>query len=588
MNRLQDEKSPYLAMHAGNPVDWYPWCEEAFSAARDQDKPIFLSVGYSSCHWCHVIARESFEDREIASLLNECFISVKVDKEERPDVDAVYMDAVQLSAGSGGWPMTVLMTPDGEPFFAATYLPKESRNGMLGLKDLLTSAAWLWKSDREAALETARDLTRRMRSMADAKPEAAVQSAADLFRRALRAYEAAYDKRWGGFGSAPKFPSAHNLLFLLKLYERTGERDALAMAEGTLEHMFRGGIFDHLGGGFCRYSVDEKWLAPHFEKMLYDNAMLLWAYAEAWRVTKKPLYRAVAERTAGYVLKEMTGAEGGFFCSQDADSQGGEGAFYLFTPEEVCKALGQADGARFCRQYDVTDRGNFEGKSIPNLIGKTDDALAAFLPLCQKLYEYRRDRMPLGLDDKTLTSWNALMITALAAAAGALGEPRYLDAAKRAEAFICKNLTDGSGGLLLRYRDGEAKGAGVLADYACYAMALTELYRASGDRAYLDRAGLCADRMAERFRDPQSGGYYLYSSESEALITRPKETWDAAMPSGNSCAAFALARLAAWTRDARRQEEAKEQLRFLLSEAAAYPTGYGFTLYAAACARDLP
>ncbi|MDD3410963.1 MAG: thioredoxin domain-containing protein, partial [Eubacteriales bacterium] len=366
MNRLQNEKSPYLQMHSENPVDWYPWGEEAFARARELDRPVFLSIGYSSCHWCHVIAHESFEDEAVAALLNESYVSVKVDKEERPDVDAVYMDAVQLATGAGGWPMTLLLTPEGEPFFAATYLPREARGGLPGLTDLLRGAARMWRELREEALADAAELTRRMQALA-ARGSGEAEPSAALCEQAVRAYSQVYDEAWGGFGGAPKFPPSTGLLFLLRHAERTGDKRALAMAEGTLDAMLRGGLFDHVGGGFCRYSVDRRWLVPHFEKMLYDNALLLWAYAEGWRVTRRPAYRDAALRTADYALREMALPEGAFCCSQDADSEGREGVFYGFTPEEVRAALGREDGEAFCRRYGITPEGNFEGASLPNL-----------------------------------------------------------------------------------------------------------------------------------------------------------------------------------------------------------------------------
>lgn len=676
MNRLRAEKSPYLRMHAENPVDWYPWGEEAFAAARAQDRPVFLSIGYSACHWCHVIAHESFEDAEVAALLNADFISVKVDREERPDVDAVYMDAVQLATGSGGWPMTLLLTPGGAPFFAATYLPRESRDGMVGMVELLAEAAALWRSDRAAVQRAADEFTQHMRRLAEA-PVALCEPDEALLRRAVADFASAYDRKWGGFGRAPKFPSAHNLLFLLsraghadgaaacnragcpngaegfnragrvdgaealELAEcadctvalnqagcpdctaahnqagysdgeaelnqsgcpdcmealnhagrpdcgvaalnyagRPGGAEALALAEGALRAMARGGMFDHIGGGFCRYSVDRMWLIPHFEKMLYDNALLLWAYARAWRITGKALYRDVAERTAAYVLRELTGPEGEFFCAQDADSEGREGAYYAFTPDELRALLGDAEGERFCRWYGITEAGNFEGASVPNRIGG-GDALPDG-PLCalrERVLAYRRERLPLNRDDKVLTGWNALMIAALCEASRALDRQDWLHAARRAEAFLHRYLTRPDGGLWLRYREGEARGDGVLADYAAYALALTELHESTGEQAYLRRAEALASAMEEHFSDA-AGGYFLYSDRAEPLLTRPREAWDAALPCGNSLSALALLRLSDQTGDARWRDAAKRQLRFIAGAAQAQPTGLGFGLLA--------
>lgn len=651
MNRLRVEKSPYLRMHAENPVDWYPWGAEAFAAARAQDRPVFLSIGYSACHWCHVIAHESFEDAEVAALLNADFISVKVDREERPDVDAVYMDAVQLATGSGGWPMTLLLTPEGAPFFAATYLPRESRDGMVGMVELLAEAAVLWRSDRAAVLRVAAEFTHHMRQLAEA-PVALCEPDEALLRRAVADFASAYDRQWGGFGRAPKFPSAHNLLFLLS---RAGHSDgaearnqagcpdgaealnragclngaegrnpagrmdgtelqnqaecpdcgaalnragrsngaealnqaecpdgaeALELAEGTLRAMARGGMFDHVGGGFCRYSVDRMWLISHFEKMLYDNALLLWAYAWAWKRTGEALYRDVAERTAGYVLRELTGPEGAFCCAQDADSEGREGAYYVFTPDELRALLGEADGQRFCRWYGVTEDGNFEGASVPNRIGG-GDALPDG-PICalrERVLAYRRERLPLNRDDKVLTGWNALTIAALCEASRALDRQDWLQAARRAEAFLHRYLTRPDGGLWLRYREGEARSDGVLTDYAAYALALTELYESTGERAYLRRAEVLASAMEEHFADA-AGGFFLYADRAEPLLTRPREAWDAALPCGNSFAALALLRLADQTGDARWRDAAERQLRFIAGAAQEQPTALGFGLLA--------
>lgn len=575
MNRLANEKSPYLLMHANNPVDWYPWGQEAFDAAKEQDKPVFLSIGYSSCHWCHVIAHESFENEGVAAILNKHFLSVKVDKEERPDVDAVYMEAVELETGAGGWPMTLIITPEGAPFYAATYLPHER------LVALLNRAATLWQTQRPLLTQAAESLSGRMREAAGRTIQPKEPSPA-LASRALKAFASAYDEKWGGFGRAPKFPAAHNLLFLLAHHEKTGDADALNMVEGTLTSMFRGGIFDHVGGGWCRYSVDRKWLVPHFEKMLYDNALLIWAISRAWTITQSPLYRAMAERTVSYVLRDMTSPDGAFCAAQDADSGGREGAFYLFTRGEIVKTLGEGDGARFCDAYDVTREGNFEGMSIPNLIENKAyaQAEAELGDLRERVRAWRALRMPLMRDDKVLTSWNALMIAALCVAAESLERPDYLEAAKRAEAFLDARLTKADGGLFLRFREGEAKGEGVLSDYAYYALALTKLYQATGEETYLKRAQTRAEYMLAHFSDARGGGLYLYSDQGETLVTRPKETWDAAMPSGNACAALVFTELARLTGKETWKEAARTQLRFVAGAAGAYPTAHGFGLLA--------
>lgn len=573
MNQLAGEKSPYLQMHCKNPVDWYPWGARAFARARETDRPVFLSIGYSSCHWCHVIAHESFENGEVAAALNKDFIAVKVDKEERPDVDAVYMDAVELATSSGGWPMTILTTPQGEPFYAATYLNKDQ------LLTLIQRAAQLWRTQHAALLDTAKGFVRRMRAQAD-RPITPRPPTAALTEAAVKDYAASYDSKWGGFGRAPKFPSAHNLLFLLAHYQRTGQKAALEMAEGTLEAMYRGGLFDHVGGGFCRYSVDRQWLVPHFEKMLYDNALLVWAYARAWKATGKTLYRQVARRTADYVLGEMRGPEGQFYSAQDADSEGREGAYYLFERNELLKIMGREDGERFVNHYGIGPAANFEGGSIPNLIGsKISGEEEPLEAMRQKVYAYRRSRMPLARDDKVLTAWNALMVAALCEAAMALDEAKYLDAARRAESFLSTHLLREDGRLFIRYKDDEAKGEGLLADYAFYALALIMLYEAGGAASDLVRAERAARRMLERFGDPR-GGLFLYAKDGEQLITRPREIGDGAMPSGNACAALVLGRLFRHTGDAFWRRAARAQLDFVAGAASEAPTAHGFGLLA--------
>jgi len=407
-NRLQHETSPYLLQHAHNPVDWYPWGEEAFRKAKSEDKPVFLSIGYSTCHWCHVMAHESFEDEEAAEILNRHFISIKVDKEERPDVDSIYMAFCQAFTGSGGWPTSIFMTPDQKPFFAGTYFPKRSRGRMIGFQEVLEAIHEKWESDREALLQQADHLLSHLKQ--DEAKEAALSD--ELIESAVRIYKRIYDRKNGGLGPAPKFPTPHNLLFLMTYHERYGDETCLRMAQHTLTQMYRGGLFDHIGFGFCRYSTDERYLAPHFEKMLYDNALLMMAYCQAYTITKKPLYLDIAEKTATYILREMTNPQGGFYSAQDADSEGEEGKYYLFTPEEIVRILGKKEGEAFCRHFDITPSGNFEGKSIPNLLHSAPED-KAFEPFLEQIYAYRKERHALHLDDKILTTWNALMIAAL-------------------------------------------------------------------------------------------------------------------------------------------------------------------------------
>ncbi len=579
MNHLQNEKSPYLLQHAGNPVDWYPWGREVFQKAASEDKPVFLSIGYSTCHWCHVMAHESFEDAEVAELLNRDFVSVKVDREERPDVDAVYMSVCQALTGSGGWPLTVIMSPGQKPFFAGTYFPKSRRYGQPGLIDILTQTARLWKQDRNQLLQAGEQIAAALRQE---QPSNAKEPGKGLIRQGYRLLRRQFDTEWGGFGSAPKFPTPHNLLFLMRYAELEKEPEALAMAEDTLEAMARGGIHDQFGGGFSRYSTDRMWLAPHFEKMLYDNALLLMAYGRAYQITGREMYADTARRTADYILRELTDEKGGFFCGQDADSDGVEGKYYVFTPREIREALGEEDGRKICRLYGITESGNFEGKSIPNRIGQAQPPLRQDDARLQTLRAYRLGRTDLHKDDKILLSWNAWAIIALAQAGRILSDERYSGAALRAARFIEDNMTDGQNRLYLRWRDGEAAHAGQLDDYAVYALALTELYRLTFDPMYLKMAMERARQMVTLFEDREHGGYFITAIDAEQLIARPKETYDGAVPSGNSAAAAVLQRLASLTGEAIWQEAADRQFRFLAGETGRYPAGYSFALTAMA------
>lgn len=573
MNELQYEKSPYLLQHAGNPVHWRAWGQSAFDAAQTEDRPIFLSIGYSTCHWCHVMAHESFEDAAVAEALNRDFIPVKVDREERPDVDAVYMAACLAMNGSGGWPLTVLLTPERKPFWAGTYLPKRR------LLSLLARAAELWQSDRDGILRAGEELTEHLRREETHAPGKPSRELAEAGKTQLAKL---YDTTWGGFGSAPKFPTPHNLIFLLRYARLTGDDTACCMAERTLEQMFRGGLHDHIGGGFCRYSTDRKWLVPHFEKMLYDNALLALAYTEAFAHIRRPAFREIACRTLDYVLRELQDPAGGFWCGQDADSGGEEGAYYLLTPEDVSTALDADTARRFCQRYGITSEGNFKGKSIPNLIGTPDwEAEPEWTGAArEKLYACRWARTDLGTDDKVLAAWNGLMLSALARSGLVFGEARYLRAAARAAAFIRKCLTDGKGDLLARWRSGDAAHDGKLDDYAFYAWGLIELYGATFRAEYLTDACRLTGRMLDGFFDAEKGGFYPYSSEGEQLITRSKEVYDGAMPSGNAAAALVLSRLARLTGEERFRAASQTQLRYLAGTIRDAPAGHCFTLLA--------
>lgn len=581
MNHLKAEKSPYLLQHADNPVDWYPWGAAAFERAKAEDKPVFLSIGYSTCHWCHVMAHESFEDAEVAGILNRDFICIKVDREERPDVDAVYMAVCQALTGAGGWPLTVMLTPAQKPFWAGTYLPKSSRYGMPGLLELLAAVTRQWHTGREALLKSSDQIVSLLQTPEQDVPLGNPPNQS-LLSRALSQFKRGYDARWGGFGPAPKFPAAHNLLFLMRYAAREGQDDAREMALHTLDQMYCGGLFDHLGGGFSRYSTDEKWLVPHFEKMLYDNALLACSYLEAYHMTGKPLYKTVVTRTLNYVLRELTDPQGGFYCGQDADSDGVEGKYYVFTPEEIVTILGKLDGETFCDWFGVTAQGNFEGKNIPSLIKnpRFEESGSQIDHLCQKLYDYRLSRVHLHKDDKVLTAWNGLMIAALARAGWLLGESRYLEAAKKAQRFIEKELTGARGRLLLRWRDGEAAHNGQLDDYAFEALALLALYQATFDASYLIKAIKAAGQILALFSDETGGGFYRSASDAEPLIARPKEVYDGALPSGNSVAALVFIRLATLTGETTWQKAADRQLGFVCGALSDYPAGHTVSLLA--------
>ena len=558
-NRLIREKSPYLLQHAHNPVDWYPWGDEAMAKARREDKPIFLSIGYSTCHWCHVMERESFEDPEIARLLNDSFVSIKVDREEHPDLDQVYMQAVMLLAGQGGWPLTVFLTPDLKPFFGGTYFPPDQQGGRPGMKEILPAVAEAWTQKREEIRASSEQLTT---TLSDQLAQTATPGplTLDLLHAAFNHAAATFDPAAGGFGDAPKFPRAHELSFLLRYWARTGTAQALEMVTVTLDHLARGGIHDQVGGGFHRYSTDARWLIPHFEKMLYDQALLARAYLEAYRITNRAEYAAVARDTYDYVLRDLTGPHGGFFSAEDADSEGEEGKFYVWTPEEVIRVLGEEDGGLVNRFYGVTPEGNFEHRrsilhieqpleAFAKLKGLDTAALAERLASARaKLLAARSARIRPHRDDKILTSWNGLMIAAFAYGGATLQEPRYVDAARRAAEFILTSLAP-HGGLLRRYRDGDARYAGTLEDYAFFIDGLIELYEADFDPRWLAEAKRLAAQMTARFWDDAAGGFFMRGKDETPLIVRSKELYDGATPSGNSMAVHALLRLGRLTGD---------------------------------------
>ena len=567
-NRLQKEKSPYLRQHGENPVDWYPWGEEAFEKARREDKPVFLSIGYSTCHWCHVMAHESFEDAEIASILNDNYVSVKVDREERPDVDSVYMAACVAANGSGGWPLTAILTPAQEPFFVGTYFPKENRGGRMGLKYLLAAVAEKWKNEREELLHTASEMTAYLRRE-DALTQ--VGGAEGLPKKAAEQLLGSYDREYGGFGWQTKFPTPHNLIFLMEYAALTGDKKPREAVEHTLRQMYRGGIYDHFGGGFCRYSTDREWLKPHFEKTLYDNALLALAYTEAWQDGHMALWRQVAEDTLDYCLRELKGDEGGFFCGQDADSNGAEGAYYLFTPDEVKQVLGEDAGRGFCECYDITAEGNFQGKSIPNLLLNNR---WSFLPegygeYRERLRLRREGRLPLLTDKKILSGWNGLMLMALSRAARVFSDRRYLLEAQELAAFLRDKLTE-NGRLRARLCDGELRFEASLSDLAFYALGLTELYAADFDPAHILAAAALAGQLPARYAN-EKGGYFSTALDGEKLILRPMDTEDGAMPSGNSAARLLFDRLFALTAEETWRALGDRQADYLAGLSADYP-----------------
>lgn len=585
-NRLIHEKSPYLLQHANNPVNWYPWGEEAFNKANKEDKPIFLSIGYSTCHWCHVMAHESFEDKEVADYLNKHFISIKVDKEERPDVDNVYMNVCQAMTGHGGWPLTIVMFPNQKPFFSGTYFPKHSRNYMPGLMDILKQIHLQWEKNRDE-LENSSDVITNAIKSEERRGYGDGKATRELVNKSVENFTRTFDKKYGGFNKAPKFPTPHNLMFLIRAayYEKNDK--TIEMVEKTLDCMYQGGMFDHIGYGFSRYSTDNKWLVPHFEKMLYDNALLVLSYLEAYQVTKKNRYKNIADMTLEYVLRELTDYQGGFYCAQDADSEGVEGKYYVFTPEEIIEVLGAYDGKYFNEYYGITAKGNFEGNSIPNRLHinledlQIDNDLEndRITPLRKRVFEYRLHRTTLHKDDKILTSWNGIMIAAFARAYQVLKTEDYLQAAIRAEQFIQDKLCDDKK-LAVYFRDGKSVGLGHIDDYAFYVWALIELYQVTMDVKYLNRAVAFNEYMIEQFFDRNKGGFYLFSEEGEQLIHRPKEIYDGAIPSGNSVGTYCLLKLASITGDTKLNDIIKKQISFTLSEISRYPSAFSFSMIA--------
>ena len=591
-NRLINETSPYLLQHAHNPVDWYAWGDEAFEASRSQDKPILLSVGYSACHWCHVMERESFENDEIAGQMNRDFINIKVDREERPDVDSIYMSAVQRLTGQGGWPMTVFLTPEGKPFFGGTYFPPQDHYGRPGFPRVLTAVATAWKDQRAEIEQQSAELTSDLiegDNLLGGLQDTLLTPA--ILDNAYRTLAAQFDRRNGGFGGAPKFPQPMNLDFLLRQHHRTRQQEPLSLVERTLQRMALGGIYDQLGGGFHRYSTDEVWLVPHFEKMLYDNAQLAQIYCRAWQPTGKSFYRGVAEETLEYVLREMTSAAGGFYSAQDADSEGVEGKFFVWTPSEIDAILGKRDSEVFSSFYDVTPGGNWEDNSILHVVKDAQETAREFgLTLEEtagildggraKLFQARERRVKPGLDDKVLTSWNGLMLAALAECAAAFDRADFLTAAvQNAEFIIATHGTrDEQGRFRLRRtsRGGDAHLNACLEDYAFFADGLLWLYEATFDRRWLRCAEEIADTIVAIFADdtPGGGGYFATSSDHEPLIQRPRDWDDNAVPSGNSVTVEVLQKIGLLTGKDEYRQMAANVLRKLAPILEKHPAGF--------------
>jgi uncharacterized protein YyaL (SSP411 family) len=591
-NSLVNETSPYLLQHAHNPVDWYPWGDEALEKAKAEDKPIFLSIGYSACHWCHVMEHESFEDEEVAAYLNEHFVNIKVDREERPDLDDIYMTAVQMMTGQGGWPMTVFLTPDRTPFFGGTYFPRNDNYGRMGFYSLIHRIQETWVSKRDQINESAEKIAEEIRklNLVGVGGEGAVTEA--LLAGACKELEYDFDARFGGWGGAPKFPSSPTIALLLRQYRSTGDVALLDMATTTLKRMAQGGMYDQLGGGFHRYAVDGQWLVPHFEKMLYDNGQLAQVYLEAYQLTKDPLFKRIAQEIFTYQLRDMTDAGGGFYSTEDADSEGEEGKFYIWTYQEIMEHLGEEEGKVFCQYYSVRENGNFsshedyhDGQNILHItrdpselaaeLSITPEALEARMdPLRAKLLDVRGKRVRPGLDDKILTAWNGFMISAMAHGYQVLGDDRYREAAERAARFVLTEMRSDDGMLLRTHRNGESKFPGYLDDHANMVIALTDLYEATFDVEWLKEADTLAQTMITKFWDEEGKGFYSTTDVHKNLIARQKSWHDGSEPSGNSMAALGLLRLAKLLDNADYYANAEDTFKVSAGQMAKSPRGY--------------
>ena len=595
-NHLANEQSPYLLQHAHNPVKWYPWNDAAFEKAQSENKPIFLSIGYSTCHWCHVMENESFEDEHVARLMNEAFVSIKVDREERPDIDNVYMTVCQMMTGSGGWPLTIIMTPDKKPFFTATYIPKESRFGRTGMLDLIPKVNELWDTQRERVLESAEQWSQ---NLAHVAPKASqVPLSEELLEATFHDLQQRYEPRYGGFGQAPKFPAPHNLLFLLRYYQRTDSEQVLKMVETTLQHMRRGGIYDQIGYGFHRYSTDAQWLVPHFEKMLYDQAMLIMAYSEAYQLTRNEEYAQTAREVIEYVMRDMTSPQGGFYSAEDADSEGEEGKFYVWSETEIRDILND-DADWFIRLFGVESNGNYKDEATHRLTGKNilhlrqpidvfaeqvqqspEEMRTKIQHAREQLVAAREQRVHPLKDDKILTDWNGLMIAALAQAGTMLQDQTFIKVAERAAAFIMQNMTDPHGRLYHRFRGEEAAIPGFIDDYAFMVWGLLNLFEATQNVDYLEHALTWNENLLTHFGDAEQGGFFSTPNDGESLLVRTKESYDGAIPSGNSVAMLNLLRLARLTGRTELEDVASKLGQAFASQVAQAPSAYTFMMSA--------
>ncbi|HEY0023581.1 MAG TPA: thioredoxin domain-containing protein [Longimicrobium sp.] len=589
-NLLANETSPYLLQHLDNPVDWFPWGPEALERARADDRPILLSVGYSACHWCHVMEHESFEDPATAAIMNEHYVNIKVDREERPDIDSIYMSAVQQMTGHGGWPMTVFITPGGAPFYGGTYYPPEPRHGLPSFRQILLAVAEAWRERRADVDQSAEHMAEALRQSGELRAPAGTLDTS-ILDRAFRSLASRFDSAWGGMAGAPKFPQPLTLEFLLRTWKRTGNADAMRFLDMTLRRMAAGGMYDHVGGGFARYSVDAHWLVPHFEKMLYDNALLARLYTHAWQATGDDAHRAVADDVLAWVTREMTSPEGGFYSALDADSEGEEGKFYVWTPGEIDSIVGAEDGALVRAYYGVTEAGNFEGHNILHAwrsmdevaagqgvsVERLQDALDRARP---RLYEERAKRVWPGRDDKVLTSWNAMMLHAFAEAARAFESHEYRRIAVTSAEFLVGRLRTEDGRLARTYKDSCAKIPGFLEDHALLAEALVAVYETTWDERWLREARTLADQVLQSFWDEEQGVFFDTAADAEPLVIRPRDLFDNATPSGNSAAVNALLRLAELVGDERYSRSARQVLESLADTMARVPAGFGHLLSA--------